>query len=95
MARDKAPQNAKFEVGDLKQLPYKDNSFDFAFSQSVLEHVVGWEEALIELHRVLVPGGRLLIRVENAGVSAVLSLYRALFNYLLLRNRTHPVPPVF
>jgi SAM-dependent methyltransferase len=95
MASQHAPENAKFLVGDLKKLSFDDGSFDFVFSQSVIEHVVGWEEALAELNRVLVPGGKLLIRVENAGVGDHISRYRSLLNYLLCRNRTRYAMPSF
>ena len=95
MARQNARSNAAYEVADLTKLPFNDMTFNFAFSQSVLEHVVGWEEALAELHRVLLPGGEVLIRVGNAGVRNTSSPYRALINYLLLRNRTKVQVPSF
>ncbi len=88
-------QNAEFRVADLKKLPFGDDTFDFSFSQSVIEHVVGWEDALAELYRVLVPGGSLLIRVGNAGVRNVSSRYRALLNLVLSRNRVYVEDPSF
>jgi ubiquinone/menaquinone biosynthesis C-methylase UbiE len=95
MAYKRAPENTIFQVGDLKKIPFKDNTFSFAFSQSVIEHIVGWEIALKELHRVLVPNGNLLVRVSNAGACNPASLYQALFNYILLRNKSHNVTPSF
>jgi ubiquinone/menaquinone biosynthesis C-methylase UbiE len=95
MACEKAPKNAKFLVADLKKLPFENNTINFAFSQSVLEHVVGWEDALAELYRVLLPEGDLLIRLGNAGTRNVSSPYQALLNYLLSRNRTHMKTPSF
>lgn len=95
LARERAPHNAEYHVTDVKKLPFRDGSFDFIFSQSVLEHIVGWEDALIELHRVLVPGGRLLIRLENGGIKNVPSRFHALLNYVLFRNRTTVHAPSF
>lgn len=95
IAYENAPENAEFQVADLKRLPYEDNIFNFAFSQSVLEHVVGWDIALTELYRVLLPNGRLLIRLGNAGVRNTSSLYKALLNYLLSRNKVFIESPSF
>jgi SAM-dependent methyltransferase len=53
--------------GSLTALPYPDGSFDRALCLDVLEHL-GFEEqprALAELHRVLSPGGELLVSVPN------------------------------
>jgi ubiquinone/menaquinone biosynthesis C-methylase UbiE len=94
LARERAPVNAAFAVADLKRLSFADRAFDFVFSQSVLEHVVGWDVALGELHRILQPRGHLLIRLTNAGVHCK-SLRRALLAYLLGRNRASQVEPSF
>jgi 2-polyprenyl-3-methyl-5-hydroxy-6-metoxy-1,4-benzoquinol methylase len=42
-------------------LPYGDASFDAVLSMGVLEHVQDPEGSLDELHRILVPGGRLYV----------------------------------
>jgi SAM-dependent methyltransferase len=46
---------------DPVRLPYEDGRFDLVLSCGVLEHVSYPERSLAELHRVLAPGGRLLI----------------------------------
>jgi ubiquinone/menaquinone biosynthesis C-methylase UbiE len=46
---------------DPVRLPFPDNSFRCVLSCGVLEHVQRPGESLDELHRVLQPGGRLLI----------------------------------
>lgn len=50
-----------FELGDATKLKYKSNSFDAIFSFGVIHHIPNWEGALVELKRVLKPGGELLI----------------------------------
>jgi len=48
---------------DGKVFPFEDNSFDNALTNQVFEHVFNPEEFLSEIHRVLRPGGHLLITV--------------------------------
>jgi SAM-dependent methyltransferase len=47
--------------GDPVRLPFADARFDIVLSCGVLEHVQQPEASLDEIHRVLRPGGRLLI----------------------------------
>jgi SAM-dependent methyltransferase len=47
-------------------LPFSDSQFDFVFSNSVLEHIPNIEGVLIEVARVLKPGGRFLFTVPGA-----------------------------
>lgn len=39
------------------RIPFDDNTFDYVFSEQVLEHVANYEESLAENWRVLKPGG--------------------------------------
>ncbi len=52
-------------VADLVDLPYENGSFDVVFGSQVLEYVPCLDEALIEIHRILRPGGRLVILATN------------------------------
>lgn len=53
--------------GSLTALPFEDGSFDRALCLDVLEHLTFEEQprALAELHRILRPGGELLVSVPN------------------------------
>jgi len=42
-------------------IPFPDNTFDNIFTCEVLEHIPNFNSSLKELHRVLKPGGRILI----------------------------------
>jgi ubiquinone/menaquinone biosynthesis C-methylase UbiE len=48
-------------VGDVQSLPCEDNSFDIILCTEVLEHVQDPRRAIAEMHRVLRPGGRLVL----------------------------------
>ena len=50
-----------FALGDATALGYPDQSFDAVVSTQVYEYVPDIDTALAEVHRVLVPGGRVLI----------------------------------
>jgi SAM-dependent methyltransferase len=49
------------QLDHLFRLPYADASFDAVIASGVLEHVAMDYESLKELHRVLRPGGRLIV----------------------------------
>jgi len=51
-------------VGNVLQLPYRDNGFDAVISLGVVEHFEGGpEEPLREMRRILKPGGVLILTV--------------------------------
>ncbi len=51
----------RFQQADLRALPFADASFDHAFVCFVLEHLPKPGDALVELGRVLRPGGSLTV----------------------------------
>lgn len=52
-------------LGDLTRLPFRDCSFDLIASIEVLEHVPNWEQAILEFHRLLKPGGSMILSIPN------------------------------
>ena len=59
--------NAKVIVAEIGEqaFPLPDNSFDVVFTKSVIEHVENWEQFLSEIHRVLKPGGSIVVMTPN------------------------------
>lgn len=57
--------DAEVRVADIEALPYPDGTFDAAFATEVMEHLATPLKALTEIHRVLKPGGWLLVSLPN------------------------------
>ncbi len=53
--------NVKFQLADAHQLPFEDASFDVVTCRRSAHHFTAIRKALREMHRVLRPGGRLVI----------------------------------
>ena len=51
-----------FQLGDVKDLPFEDDTFDTVFSNTILHHIPQPAAMLRQAWRVLKPGGVLLIR---------------------------------
>jgi arsenite methyltransferase len=60
-ARCGRQDNVAFQQGDATALPVDDASFDAALCVQVLEYVADPTVALAEMHRVLRPGGRVVV----------------------------------
>jgi ubiquinone/menaquinone biosynthesis C-methylase UbiE len=57
--------DADLRQGSLEALPFADGEFDLVLCTQVIEHVPDAERAMGELHRVLRPGGRLVVSTDN------------------------------
>ena len=52
-------------VADVRDLPFRDASFDAIYSMGTIEHFDETERAVDEMARVLKPGGRAIVGVPN------------------------------
>src|SRR5512137_250915 len=55
------------QVADAEHLPFEDNTFDVVYSFGVLHHTPNTQQAIHEVHRVLKPGGRIIIMLYHTG----------------------------
>jgi len=55
----------KFVEGDIRAMPFKNNSFDAIISAGIVEHVPETDKTIKELSRVLKKGGYLFIHVPH------------------------------
>jgi SAM-dependent methyltransferase len=51
--------------GDIREIPFADNSVDLVYTMGTIEHIEEYAQAVAEIHRVLRPGGRALIGVPH------------------------------
>lgn len=65
IAQKKNLKDAKFEIINIEDAPYPDNSFDNIFAITSLEFVDNRQKAIEQIYRILKPGGYLLIGCLN------------------------------
>ncbi|MBI4427792.1 MAG: class I SAM-dependent methyltransferase [Ignavibacteriales bacterium] len=77
-----------FLCGDVENLPVKNEIFDLILCVGVLGYLLKYETAIAQLHRVLKPGGYLLLNVENVmSLSSVDYFYRTRMTSLFTFDR--------
>ena len=64
IAKESYP-NCGFYVGDMLNLPFKENEFDFIFSSLAITHVEDKDKVFKELYRVLDDNGQVLFSVGH------------------------------
>lgn len=60
-----AAHDPSFVQGDVRCIPFQDDSFDLIYSMGTIEHFVEYRQAVDEIFRVLKPGARAIIGVPN------------------------------
>lgn len=96
LAREQHPSSAgaklEFRVGDVYALEFEDATFDVVYAHQVLQHLGRPVEALVEMRRVLKPGGLLAVRDGDYGAftwfpaDPVLDRWLAVYHQLTRRN---------
>jgi SAM-dependent methyltransferase len=57
----------KFQTADAENLDFADECFDLVYSHGVLHHTPETAKAIQEIHRVLRPGGRIMVMLYHRG----------------------------
>ena len=80
--------NIKFEVADIENLQYEDNTFDLVMAHHVIYHASDKDKAISELKRVTKPGGT--ISITSNSEKHMLNVYTISHdidnNYSMVRN---------
>ena len=72
LARQRLGEDADVRVADLAApLPYPNDAFDLVVASLSLHYVKDWASVLVELRRVLKPGGRLIVSIIHPTVYAI------------------------
>lgn len=61
LAKENRLPNLEFRLGEIEEIPIADGSVDLAIFSQALHHALHPEMALSEAHRILKPGGTLLV----------------------------------
>jgi SAM-dependent methyltransferase len=64
--RGRGAKPAPLAVEDIERLAFRDGSFDMVVAAAVIEYLFTDDNAIAEIHRVLKPGGAMIIAVRNA-----------------------------
>ena len=68
--------NIEFVTGDVRKLPFADNTFDVAVSFEIIEHFIQQEIFLGELNRVVKDGGIVIISTPNHTANEKIGVYQ-------------------
>lgn len=82
-------EGVHFQQADATRLPFEDGRFDLALGHSFLYLVPDRPAVLREVHRVLAPGGRLVLMEPNAEGSLPRATWKALPNAMVMWR--HPI----
>jgi len=63
--RERRESSAQLAAADVERLPFPDDSFQLAIANEMLEHVPDDASGLLEMRRVLEPGGLLVVFSPN------------------------------
>jgi SAM-dependent methyltransferase len=91
----------QFQVGDIRNMPFRDNTFDAVVCLGVIEYVETDERALREMWRVLKPGGRAVVSTPSAVcplyhadlvLLGLMAAVRPLYRFVRYGRRGRPAP---
>lgn len=69
LATSERVSNVKFQVGDIHDLPFPENTFDVVHAHQVLQHIADPVQAFKEMRRVVKQGG--IVAVQESVLSTI------------------------
>lgn len=93
LAHDRAKNNGlsiPFQTGDISRLPFADGTFAGVLSINVVEFTSSPLTALLELRRVLMPGGTLVLGILGPTAGPRAHSYRRLYEEATIQNTMMP-----
>ena len=79
----------EFDVMDASRLSFADNTFDAVFDFGIIHHIPNWDDCILEIYRVLKPGGELVL--EELSINTFCTLPGRFWKVLL----DHPYDRMF
>jgi ubiquinone/menaquinone biosynthesis C-methylase UbiE len=88
--------NCQFQEGTAESLPYADGEFDLVVSSLMMHHLPedAHQRAVVEMRRVLRPGGRLLLADARTGDGAAWRLVARITGAAEMQRRVPPLEPL-
>ncbi len=87
--------SGRFVAGSVTRLPFPDRTFDLVFSHGVIHHVEDTAGAVREFHRVLKPGGTVLVMLYHRSsfnyYVTIMALRRTLVGLMMLPKASRAV----
>lgn len=84
--------NIQWVTGDIQNLQFEDNSFDSIYSARVFQHLNSPEKGAEEIFRVLRPGGRFVIFLQNKVCPLNITYYSRLYSPKQVNNWFRSLP---
>lgn len=83
-SKEVAEGKVSAETGDIENLGFEDNKFDYAVSAGVFMYLPDMKQALAEMHRVVKVGGYAILNIDNhRTIASMLDIPTLLYNVLL------------
>lgn len=91
----RSPLSVSYVLGDAaRDLPYRDQAFALAFAVDVIQHIDDVSRFFMEAHRVLAPGGRMVLVTDSQDTLTRRSLTAFFPELLPIELARYPAIPV-
>ncbi len=82
-------KDVNFQVADVEDLPFEDNSFDFILAKTVFHLVENVQQGIDEIYRCLKPGGKFILVLHSKRNKPMLKLIQKELNKKFRKTIKH------